>query len=364
MNRTPIRPYLRAGKIENFLQRACPELFHFTIFCLIGGIGLFFAIMLNAILVLAMSCPLWLAYALVIPSQFALNFYLSRRFLFEADNANAIQQSSLYLPGSLGLRFLDWLLYVFLVTNFSVPFWLAQVGNAIIFQIARYNLAIFVFSKRTDIDEEDVEHESQDGIVIGNVTDKSQLRNPVAARMVANFDKRLIENLSLAKPESVHEIGCGEGRLAQIIQENYGVDYLGTDFSVRMVETAASRNLINSRFKQADIYSLDLEHDHADTIVCCEVFEHLQDPEKALDVLKSLRARQYILSVPNEPIWRLLNLARLKYTYDRGNTPGHLNHWSSWSFRRMLKDKGFNIETFSKPFPWIMVRGQFKDSNN
>ena len=39
---------------------------------------------------------------------------------------------------------------------------------------------------------------------------------------------------------------------------------------------------------------------------------------------------------PFEPVWRLGNMARGRYLKDLGNTPGHVNHWSRWSFRRFV----------------------------
>ena len=73
-------------------------------------------------------------------------------------------------------------------------------------------------------------------------------------------------------------------------------------------------------FTQKSIYEMDMEADHADVVVCCEVLEHLDRPEKALGILKGLKADHYIFSVPREPIWRILNMFRGKYISGRGNT--------------------------------------------
>jgi hypothetical protein len=58
--------------------------------------------------------------------------------------------------------------------------------------------------------------------------------------------------------------------------------------------------------------------------------------------------------VPREPLWRALNLARLSYVRELGNTPGHLNHWSKRDFVRFLTRRFEVIETRS-PTPWSMV---------
>ena len=66
-------------------------------------------------------------------------------------------------------------------------------------------------------------------------------------------------------------------------------------------------------------------------------------------------AERYLLvSVPREPLWRGLNMARGAYLAQLGNTPGHLNHWSRRSFARLLSRFGQVVELRS-PFPWTML---------
>jgi hypothetical protein len=65
-------------------------------------------------------------------------------------------------------------------------------------------------------------------------------------------------------------------------------------------------------------------------------------------------ARHLLVSVPREPLWRALNMARGAYWSALGNTPGHLNHWSRRSFLELLSHHGEVVEVRS-PFPWTMV---------
>ncbi len=61
-----------------------------------------------------------------------------------------------------------------------------------------------------------------------------------------------------------------------------------------------------------------------------------------------------IVSVPREPLWRTVNMARGAYLKDLGNTPGHVNHWSKRSFVSLLERHGEVVEARS-PFPWTML---------
>ena len=64
--------------------------------------------------------------------------------------------------------------------------------------------------------------------------------------------------------------------------------------------------------------------------------------------------RWLLASVPREPLWRALNVARGAYVSRLGNTPGHLNHWSRRAFIRLLSAHGEIVEVRS-PFPWTML---------
>lgn len=64
---------------------------------------------------------------------------------------------------------------------------------------------------------------------------------------------------------------------------------------------------------------------------------------------------RFILSVPNEPIWRIMNMVRGKYIRDFGNTPGHIQHFSMKAFKQMIEGCGLYVVKKSKPLPWLMV---------
>jgi hypothetical protein len=54
---------------------------------------------------------------------------------------------------------------------------------------------------------------SEDGIVTGNTYDKYGSTNPVVRRLMASFERELDELFELAAPNSVLDVGCGEGVL-------------------------------------------------------------------------------------------------------------------------------------------------------
>jgi len=195
------------------------------------------------------------------------------------------------------------------------------------------------------------------GIVVGNNYNKYSTQNPIARRLMRGFSESLSALVSKAAPETIHEVGCGEGYWT-LAWHQQGMQVKGSDFSEQVIalaqENAAEQGLPPTLFSRRSIYELAQGDDSADLIVCCEVLEHLDDPEAGLAALRRVATRNIILSVPREPLWCALNLARGKYWSSLGNTPGHIQHWSSRAFVDLVQ-KYFEVQEIRKPLPWTML---------
>jgi 2-polyprenyl-3-methyl-5-hydroxy-6-metoxy-1,4-benzoquinol methylase len=190
----------------------------------------------------------------------------------------------------------------------------------------------------------------------GNVYDKYGTSNPVARRLMSGFMAQLDELVARTGATEAHEVGCGEGELA-IRLARRGIRMRGTDAFPRVLEEARERARsagVEIDFEAVAVEDLDAARHGAELILCCEVLEHLTDPDRALEVLAGLARPWLIASVPREPLWRALNLARLSYVGALGNTPGHLNHWSKRDFVRFLTSR-FEVIEVRSPTPWTMA---------
>ncbi|MEO1081890.1 MAG: methyltransferase domain-containing protein [Pseudomonadota bacterium] len=205
---------------------------------------------------------------------------------------------------------------------------------------------------------------TEDGVVVGNAYDKYGSKNPIVKKIMAGFDSSLSQLVERSAPKNIHEVGCGEGYWSlQWSAQNLKVN--GSDFSPRVIEiarqNAIERGLPDDIFKVRSIYDLDEIQDKADLVVCCEVLEHLENPELGLQTLRTIVGSHLIVSVPREPLWRALNLARGKYIRALGNTPGHLQHWSSRSFVKFVSTC-FDVVEIRKPLPWTLLLCRHKAS--
>ena len=190
----------------------------------------------------------------------------------------------------------------------------------------------------------------------GNTFDKYGSQNPVVRRLMAGFERTLDELLAQAAPDSLLDVGCGEGVLtARWASRLRSARVVGMDLADPKLEAEwAMRAGANLEFRATDARRLGFRADEFDLVAAIEALEHIRDPERTVAEMARVARRHLLVSVPREPMWRILNVTRGAYVRELGNTPGHVNHWSKPSFVRLLARHGEVVQARS-PFPWTML---------
>ena len=190
--------------------------------------------------------------------------------------------------------------------------------------------------------------------VAGNNYDKYASTNPIEQRMMRGFFDALDVMLAGLRPTTVVEVGAGEGRVTERLVERFpeatviGLDLLDDDLAGDWAELGVPMFF-------GDAKRLPFTDGSIDLVVGLEVMEHIPQPADALREIERVCGGTTVLSVPREPIWRVGNMARGRYLKDLGNTPGHLNHWSSKQFERFVGER-FTVDAVRRPLPWTMLR--------
>jgi 2-polyprenyl-3-methyl-5-hydroxy-6-metoxy-1,4-benzoquinol methylase len=190
----------------------------------------------------------------------------------------------------------------------------------------------------------------------GNTYDKYGSQNPVVRRLMEGFESTLEELWDTAAPESILDVCCGEGVLTAQWADKLGDKRIvGIDLDDPKLKAEwEQRRRANLEYRVEDATNLSFADGEFDMATAIEVLEHVPDPERTVSEMARVAKRSVLVSVPREPLWRGLNMARGAYWKDFGNTPGHVNHWSKRSFVSMLSRHG-TVEDVRSPFPWTMV---------
>jgi len=193
----------------------------------------------------------------------------------------------------------------------------------------------------------------------GNYYNKYESKNIITNKVMKDFFEAFSSILKSLDYKSVFEVGAGEGYVTNFIYNLKNVENISaTDISEKVVSEAQIKYpYIN--FSQGSAYDTGKEKSSIDLVVACEVLEHLEFPEEALKELFDISNNYLFISVPNEPIWRICNFCSGRYMKDLGNTPGHINHWSTSGIVNLTKSAlgitDSQIVCVEKPFPWTMI---------
>jgi SAM-dependent methyltransferase len=203
----------------------------------------------------------------------------------------------------------------------------------------------------------------REGTVTGNTYDKYGSTNPVVRRLMAGFEGTLDELFAHADAQSLLDVGCGEGVLTHRWAQRLGDErrVVGIDLDDPALHAEwAKRTAPNLEYRVMKAENLPFADGEFDAATAIEVLEHVPDAEHTVAEMARVAKRWLLVSVPREPLWRGLNMARGAYWKELGNTPGHLNHWSKRSFVALLSRHGEVVQARS-PFPWTMLLVRLRD---
>jgi 2-polyprenyl-3-methyl-5-hydroxy-6-metoxy-1,4-benzoquinol methylase len=110
----------------------------------------------------------------------------------------------------------------------------------------------------------------------------------------------------------------------------------------------------NLEYRTEEATKLSFADNEFEMATAIEVLEHVPGPEATVAEMARVASKHLLVSVPREPIWRMVNMARGAYLRQLGNTPGHVNHWRKVSFVSLLSRHG-KVEEVRTPFPWTML---------
>ena len=153
--------------------------------------------------------------------------------------------------------------------------------------------------------------------------------------VTCRFVEEILAQVKELSSESILDVGCGEGYVTRRLAEIPSVrKVVGLDREPEVLKNTGSNKI---GYVVGDAYNLDYPPNSFDTVIATEVLEHLREPERALHSMSVVSARNLAVTVPREPLWRMLNMVRMKYLRDWGNTPGHIQHFSDKKFRQLME---------------------------
>jgi 2-polyprenyl-3-methyl-5-hydroxy-6-metoxy-1,4-benzoquinol methylase len=184
----------------------------------------------------------------------------------------------------------------------------------------------------------------------------------LARLTTGRFKSALASLLDEVTAPRVFDAGCGEGWILAELLEPRFASVFGADLDMERLRYAREQQQAQAVL-QCNLQHIPLADNAVDLVLCLEVLEHVGNPQQSLAELHRVTGRYAILSVPNEPFWRMANMARGAYWSAWGNTPEHINHWSVWGFQRFVAPLFRVMRVLNPAGVWTMLLVEKKPTN-
>jgi len=190
--------------------------------------------------------------------------------------------------------------------------------------------------------------------VTGNVFDKYASQHPVVRRLMASFFAALDALVAQAAPATLLDVGCGEGIVTRRMAAATGARTTGLDVESRRLRAIWASDASGIAYVTGDAQALPYDDDAFDLVTLVEMLQLVVDPGRALAEAARVARVGLIVTVPREPLWRALNVARGAYVRALGDTPGHRHHWSKGAIVELVGAHA-RVDTVRSAAPWTLV---------
>jgi ubiquinone/menaquinone biosynthesis C-methylase UbiE len=160
--------------------------------------------------------------------------------------------------------------------------------------------------------------------------------------------KFIIKQLFFEKNKNILDIGCGDGYVLEKLHENS----IGLDVSFTAIKNLKKR-LVNKKVVIGDAEYLPFKKNSFYEIICSELLEHVENPEKVLQEISRVIKRDgnILLTIPNEPL-----INKLKYMLGQKPYEWHLHEFNLKLFKQLLNENLKITKIDRIPFFFLPIR--------
>lgn len=189
-----------------------------------------------------------------------------------------------------------------------------------------------------------------------------------------NIRQEMVKYIPLHS-KKILDIGCGEGNFGALLKKERQTEVWGVEYEEVRASVASSK-LDRVLCGDIDLLLEQLPDNYFDAVICNDVLEHLLDPYKQLEKIKSklVNGGVVISSIPNIRYFRNFFELIFRKNWDYADEGimdfTHFRFFTTNSIRKMYQSLGYEVISHEginpskslKPWPLIILSfGQFAD---
>ena len=167
---------------------------------------------------------------------------------------------------------------------------------------------------------------------------KWEFDNGLYQKHLEAYLDRMYLHLKFTGAKKVLDAGCGEGFVYRAMRKRgYSGEWTGFDNSEQAIKLCKQATP-EAEWHVGSAYELPFKNGSFELVFSSQVLEHLKGPAKPLKEFARVAESWLLLSVPYEPLFRILTWFSIKSGL--GKDPGHVNHWTAEHFRIFARTAG------------------------
>jgi len=170
--------------------------------------------------------------------------------------------------------------------------------------------------------------------------------------VTGRFIDNIINYIKYIQPESILDVGCGTGYVSEKIERSTGVAIVGCD--INRIRLSVSEKRVAGGVMVADATRLPFKDSSFDLVIASEILEHLNNPVSAIEEIKRVSRRNVVVTVPNEPFFRMANFFRGKNMVRFGDPQDHIHHFNKDSLNYILNEHFSDVVVRTNAYLWLI----------
>lgn len=150
-------------------------------------------------------------------------------------------------------------------------------------------------------------------------------------------------------PRNILDVGCASGWfLSELKEEFKKADAFGIDVYGKAIDYG-KKKYKNVSLRKADAHKIPFQSNTFDIIVCCEVLEHVENPDQVIKEMKRVLGRNGVLVVEIDTGNWLFKLVWYFWTNLRKGVwrDAHIYLFNIEKLQKLFRSNGFKIKTTS-----------------
>lgn len=178
--------------------------------------------------------------------------------------------------------------------------------------------------------------------------------NPLTRGVTKRFIENILSQVKDLEVESLLDIGCGTGYITKSLMA-YFPNCIACDLDSSRLKMARECTHGSVPLVTADVTRLPFKRSTFDLVIATEVLEHVPNSDAMLRAIEETTKNHVIITVPNEPIFRIANFLRGKNMTRFGNPEDHIHHFNKKSLEYLLSGYFSEVDIKINSTFWLMA---------